>query len=280
MCLWARRPGEVGIGFWHPLTDGCGLFDPLDSRAVKTSFLTSMFPRPLIGWRRVALILALLALAGAQGRAEAQSCGRSWLQNYSTHPSPDQFVPAVFELSRTDYFAMPNRVLIGLGFFSSLFRQNPDYVDEWLYYSRMLPERERRMIISALWMAGHPKGEEFLRLYMDRVVRPESAAKLEKVLAPKEAAENPRRAKGLSSLYVQWGEFLATGDEEILRDIMTALTNDSRMTVRDRWWLACTAAQHQRVIIWCEEHAADAPPDLKDAIRLVVQAKRPEAMGG
>ncbi len=240
-----------------------------------------MFPcSPIPGRRGTVLMLALAAVVFAHGQPDARSCGRDWLHRYASQPAPDYFVPAVFELSRTDYFNMPNRVLIGLGFFSSLFRQNPDYIDSWLYYSRMLPEQERRLIISALWMAGHPKGEEYLRLYADRIVGPDTAAKLEKLLA-EDTSSSPRpQVAGLATLYVRWGEYLASGDEELLYPILEALANDSEVSARDRWWLACTAAQHERVLALCEEEAATAPPALRDAMQLVVKARSGRSLGG
>lgn len=216
----------------------------------------------------------------AAGQSDPSRCARDWLQNYSSQPDPDRFVAAIFELSRTDYFDMPNRVLVGLGFFSRLFRDNPDYVDNWLLYTRRLPEQERRLIFSALWMSGHPKGEDYLRIYADQFVGPQTAAKLEKVLARDSAAREQPRRSGMSTLYVKWGEYLASGDEQLLADILEALSNDPDVSPQDRWWLACTAAEHDAALAWCEERAASASPELRQTMELVVAAHTDRALGG
>lgn len=240
-----------------------------------------MFLRsPVYGWRRLALVFALAVAFSAHGQADPQLCARDWLNTYASQPDPDLLIPAVFELSRTEYFNMPNRVLIGLGFFSSLFRQNPDYIDTWLRYSRMLPEQERRLMISALWMSGHPKGEEYLHLYAEQVVGPDTAAKLKKVLARGTFSLDRPGASSLSALYVRWGEYLATGDDALLYEVLEGLGNQSDAPASDRWWLACTAAENAEALSVCEQASSSAPAVLREAMQLVVEAGSGRSLGG
>lgn len=213
--------------------------------------------------------LALFALATVADAAPYR--GREWLNSYYRNPEPERFVASVFDLSRNRYFALPGRAMVGIGFMASVFRQNPDEVDEWLRYCRGLPERERRMVVAALWYAGFPKGEEYLRLYAEAAEQPRMREKLMRVLEGTPSFDDLPVASR-SALHLGWGRFLATGDEGQLRRLFEAMPAIPDLTLRDRWWLACTLAEHEAVVAWCRSELPHQPVEVREGLELVLSA--------
>ena len=228
--------------------------------------------------RRGAIVAALALLVLPASAANLSTFrGRVWLNHYYENPDPDRFVASVFELSRNHYFNLPGHTTMGVGFFASLFRQHPDRVDEWLLYCRSLPERERRLIISALWYAGYPKGEAYLQLYAETATAEQERALLETVLSSSPALES-FPIQSTAGLYLAWGVYLATGEERMLRRVFDAIPNLNDMTLRDRWWIACTAAQHENVVAWCKTEIVNQSDDVRDMLELVLSAAQTVAL--
>lgn len=216
-------------------------------------------------------IVGLLLVSTGGASVVGQSRGREWIQNYAQHPDPDRFVASIYELSRTDYFELPGHAMVGIGFIASLFRQNPDRVDDWLLYSRNLPEREARLMVAALWYAEYPKANEYVRLFAQFVRSEKLRADLERL------ADNPPEWDNipLSSrpgLDLCWGRYLACGDPELLREMFTAIPQVKNLSVKDRWWLACKVAKSDAAIAWCRAHWDSQTVEVRDAMQLVLDA--------
>ncbi len=222
--------------------------------------------------RGAALGLALALPALAAARDISPFSGRDWLENYHRHPAPERFVPAVFDLSRTQYFNVPGNIPVGLGFFATLFRQHADYVDDWLQYCRMLPDQEQRLIASALWIAGHPKGEAYLRRYADEIVGPAMREQLQQALAHQRAFDE-RTVDSSRALHLKWGSYLVTGDETVLAAVLTGADQLDDLSVRERWWLACAAAGQDAVVAFCLREQDTAVTPTSDMMRLVLDAR-------
>jgi hypothetical protein len=222
------------------------------------------------------LVVLAVSVGATQSSANTPSLtpvGQYWLEHYYENNDPERFVSSLYELSRNDYFAVPGNVVVGMGFLASVFRQHPDYIDEWMRYSRLLPERERRLIISALWTAGHPKGDQYLTYYANEVVGEKLAQKLKGISQGPRPFDEPE-IQNRREVYFKWGIFLATGDEELLRTILVALTELEDLTDRDRWWLACAAARHDRVMALCKQEISHPNSRLHDQVQLVVTAHK------
>ncbi len=226
----------------------------------------------------IAVVLAAVAIAASARTDNLSRSAGGWLEYYYQQPNPDQFVTAVFALSRNNYFALPDNVPVGIGFFASVFRQNPDSIDEWMTYSRLLPERERRLMICALWSAGHPKGASYLAYYATEIVGEELGAKLIEVMERSPKLDDPEIHSSRDA-YLKWGVYLATGDEAVLRTIMEAMATRDDLTLQDRWWLAVAASRHEQVMAFCQREIATPDSPLRDLMQLVVTAQSASPTG-
>jgi len=218
---------------------------------------------------RSGVVAVLLALAtGAQ--AAQTSSAETWLNNYYQQPAPERFTSAVFELSRSGYFEESGHVPLAIGFLGAIFAQNPGRVDEWMQVSRVLPVAHQRILASALWYSGNPKGAKYLHT-LARSANPAVQHDIETLLAGTPNL-NSTEVRSVSSLNLQWGVFLATGEKTPVRNILAALgTNDNAQLTQDvRWSLAQNAAQHQRVLAICRDELSRQPNPIRETLRAVI----------
>lgn len=212
---------------------------------------------------------AVLTLASGLQAASSTSAEK-WLNDYYKHPAPDQFASSILELSDSGYFEQQGNVPLAIGFIASVFAQNPQRVDEWMDLTRNLPEAHQRILVSALWYSGSEKGAAYLRRFArdtNPALRQELMAKLAQKPSLREA-----EVRSASSLNLQWGVFLATGEKAPVQSILAALaTNDNARLSQDvRWSLAQNATQHQRVLAICRDELSRQPNAVRETLRAVI----------
>ncbi len=218
---------------------------------------------------RLLIVTGLAAVSFVS--AHAGSSAQSWLENYYQQPAPERFTSAVFELSRSGYFEEPGRVPLAIGFLASVFAQHPDRADEWMSVSRVLPVSHQRILASALWYSGSEKGATHLRALARNASAP-VRAEVESLLASHRPDLRDAEVLSAQSLNLQWGVFLATGEQQPVRNILAALgtsTND-QLAQDVRWSLAQNAAQHQRVLAICREELSRQPNAVRETLRAVI----------
>ena len=106
---------------------------------------------------------ASLAALSALHATDTSHRAWQWASHYYQNPRPDDLVTNVYSLSSSGYFESVGQPAVAIGFFSSIFAQNPQNVNYWLKESAGLPEAHRRVLVAAAWMAGHPTGARMLR---------------------------------------------------------------------------------------------------------------------
>lgn len=215
------------------------------------------------------MVAALLAATTSGAVSRPDYSAWEWINHYYEAPQPERFVESIFELSRNGYFEQPHHIPVGIGFVASLFRQNPDRVDEWLLYCKALPAHHQRLIFASLWYSGHPKGTEILEAHAAVTENPQLRALIERLLARSPVLEDTTVHSG-RSLHLQWGVFLATGDEATLRAIFEAVGDNDAIPLPQRWQLARNAAKHPRVREYCRRAAELETGMVGDVMRTVL----------
>lgn len=214
--------------------------------------------------------LAGLALAVASLTASAEPAGRweQWLDHYYQHPQPEKIVEAAFGLSHEDYYSQPGSIPTAIGFFSTVFAQNPEKVDAWFAEFRHFSAGDQRLLASALWYAGNPKGAEILRR-LASTASEDSQAAIDRVLNERQIAVTDSPVRSDSSVALQWGAFLASGNEKPVTNILAAI---GRGEVGDsaRMSLAFNAAQHDRVLEICRTQLDKQPNEVRSVLRAVI----------
>jgi hypothetical protein len=212
----------------------------------------------------LAVSLAVTALA-----ARAEVSAQAWLESYYLNPQPEQLAPAIRALSRSGYFEKPGHTPVAIGFLSTVFAQNPERVDRWLLELNGLPLAHHRLIAASLYQAGHPLGAEMLRSLAPQTpvaqdvlriaARPATAVADTPVLSP-------------SSMNLQWGAFLATGNEVHVVNILQGIGTDRpTLSTAARYALAENAAAHPRVLEICRSQLDKQPKEVQSVLRAALQ---------
>lgn len=196
--------------------------------------------------------------------------GRQWMENYYQHPAPDAFVQAVGSLNSDGFFQEPDQQATAFGFFSTVFQQNPKRVDAWLRSTRFLPLPTRRTLAIAAWLAGAPDGARHVSELFGTFNYP-VRAEVDRLLAAGAMSVNRTPVDSAAAMNLQWGAFLASGDEQHIVSVLAALgSNEPGLATSARFALAQDAASHPRVLEICREQLDRQPQAIQIELRAVV----------
>ena len=217
-------------------------------------------------------LLAGLTPAFASGEVASESRAERWFNRYYENPRPDDLLAAVHQLSASGFFERPGHTATAIGFFTEVFAQQPHRVGQWLNHTANLPEAHRRILAAAAWQAGLPRGHALLRQFAehdDAGVRLQVNDLLRRGPAP--VADTAVRSE--SSLRLQWGAFLATGNERHVVAMLQALgTDEPELTLAVRYAIAQNAAHHGRVLDICRAQLDRQPAAVRSEIRAALNA--------
>ncbi len=202
------------------------------------------------------------AVAGL--RAETQS-GRQWLEQYYRNPRPQDLITEVRSLDREGYFATAAQRDTAIGFFSVVFRQNPQEVGGWLRAaSRVLPETPRRVLAAAAWYAGSPAAAQQLRQLSasDALAERQDIARLAASGSRPEVAAIPVASE--PALNLQWGAFLASGEQRYLGNVFAAFGSEQPgLSAAARYTLVRSAVGDPHVMDLCRSELARQPASVR-----------------
>ncbi len=208
-------------------------------------------------------IAAVACAASPHDRAEISA--QAWLETYYLDPQPADVPRGIQRLSREGYFDRNEHIAIAVGFLGTVFTQNAGQVDGWLAQLNQLPPRHQRLLAAALWQAGHERGGEWLRaLGAGSPLRPE----LERLAGTPSQRIVDTSVVSVSSMRLQWGAFLASGDERHIICILEAFGLDQpQLTANARLALAQIAAAHPRVLQICQAQLERQPEEISSQLR-------------
>lgn len=207
---------------------------------------------------------AALVLASSLA-ARAEISAQAWLETYYLNPQPAELGRAVRALSREGYFEKPGHIAVGIGFLSTVFAQNPERVDGWLLEFNGLPLAHQRLIASALWQAGHPLGAQMLRMLgQDSEIK----ADIQRLAERQSVSVADTPVISPSSMNLQWGAFLASGNDRYVVNILDGIGNDHpELSSAARYALAQNAAAHPRVMEICRAQLSKQPNEVQSVLR-------------
>lgn len=220
------------------------------------------------------LVVAGLALASSFA-ARAGVSAQAWLESYYLNPQPAELTRNVAALSREGYFEKTGNTAIAIGFLSTVFAQHADQVEGWLLELRDLPANHQRLLASAAWQAGLPVGADLLRAHAkNSPVR----AEVEKMASSPSLDVLHTQVHSASSMNLQWGAFLASGDPRYIVNVLDAIgTNQPGLDSAARVALAQNAAAHPRVLEICRAQLDRQPEEVRSVLRAAVNAAAPAA---
>ena len=196
----------------------------------------------------------------------ADSSARGSLETYYLNPQPAEVPSIIRSLADQGYLKKPERTAVAIGFLSVLFARHPERVDAWLLELNNVPLQLHRLIASALWQAGNPLGADLLRHLSQYTNPPNYAVERLADLPSLPVAVTP--VLSTSSMNLQWGAFLATGEDTYVINILDAIgTDQPGLDAAARYSLAQEAAAHPRVFEICQSELAKRPAEVRSVVR-------------
>jgi len=216
---------------------------------------------------RLLLVASFALAASGVSLAANTSPAQSWLNTYYQDPQPSELATAVRALSREGYFESAGQPAQAIGFFSSVFAEHPELIDTWFAQFNTLPSKHQRVLASALWYSGDPRGEVLLR-GMSNKSSPEVRAGIDRLLAQNARPVLLTPVLSESSMNLQWGAFLASGKEVYITNILSAVGSGlPGLNEAARISLAMKAAAHNRVMEICRAQLDKQPNEVRSVLR-------------
>jgi hypothetical protein len=209
--------------------------------------------------------LAAYAVLHADTGSSDNSYGRQWMDHYYQNPRPNDFLRAVYSLNRDGYFDTDTQPNTAIGFFATVFKQNPEQADQWLRASAtLLPDRGRRILAVAAWLAGNPTGTKQVETMSscDSSDVRDGVARLVSKAPPSSVSEIPVDSE--PSMNIQWGAYLASGDRRNITNVLAALgSNEPGLATSARFALAQDASADPRVLEICRAELSRQPEPMR-----------------
>jgi hypothetical protein len=225
-------------------------------------------------------LLATLTTIRAEFVSTTAPESQQWLTHYYQNPRPDELLSSVHRLSREGYFESANQPATAIGFFSVVFAQNPHRITSWLARTSDLPVAHRRILAAAAWKAGHPAGARQLR-ELSAGVDSNLASEISELLAAGSVPVAQSPVLSQSSMDLQWGAFLASGDERNIVNVLAGLASDrGALSSSARYSLAQNAVAHPRVLEIVESQLDRQPEAIRTEIRAALQEASSTAKPG
>jgi hypothetical protein len=220
---------------------------------------------------------SLVALSSARAdQNQAAQPAWQWVAQYYQNPRPDELVSAVYQLSRTGYFESVGQPATALGFFTTVFAQNPQSVPYWLAQTSNLPEAHRRVLAAAAWKSGSPAGARLLQ-QLAEAADADVRREVKQLIANGSEPVGNTPVLSPSSMNLQWGAFLASGDERYIINVFTALgSGQPGLASSARFALAMNAVAHPRVLEICRSQLDKQPEAVRSEIRAAINAAAAE----
>lgn len=223
----------------------------------------------LAGFAALAVVQAaptLPKLVAIESDAEYNTL--KWVNHYYQNPQPEVLVKRVYVLSRMGYFEQEGQTAQAVGFFATIFAQNPNKVNSWFSEFRSLPAAHQRLLAAAAWKAGLPRGANWVKSAPGA-----NEAAVSDLLAEKPVALGETAVLTTASMNFEWGAFLASGNERHVLNILAAVGSQKpELTTSARISLAMRAAQDDRILAICRGQLDKQPDDVRDFLRAALNA--------
>lgn len=146
-----------------------------------------------------------------------------------------------------DFGAIPGKI----GFYSELFKKNPQKLAEWFADAKDMPVLSRQVFLTALTLADTEEAKKEAKAIISMDPSSEHMVKNidQELLSPKslEKTDNP------AALDLAWGAFFASGDPDYIHSLVRCAVRPDRKDDEDvtraaaRWSLKAIGKNHARV---------------------------------
>ena len=217
-------------------------------------------------------LVAFARVHAVDAASTASKPAWQWVSSYYQNPRPDDLVSAVYGLSRSGYFESFGQPAVANGLFTTVFAQNTQRVSYWLAQTSALPEQHRRILAAAAWKSGSATGARLLQELADAAGTP-IRGEIHDLLRNGSEPVGNTPVLSASSMNLQWGAFLASGDERHIINVLAALgSGEPGLANSARFALAQNAVAHPRVLEICRAQLDKQPESVRSELKAALNA--------
>ena len=191
-----------------------------------------------------------------------------WFTHYYEAPQPKLVSKAILLLSKEGVFQKEEAAAPTFGFLAGVLAKNKAIAPSLIKDLSALPEGEQKILILAIWYSGRPDTKKLLQGLLSTM--PQHKSNIENLLRTQPVLLTQISFEQTWVLDALWGNFMATGDAEPVKYIMTALPWPYGEAARAS--LAWNAAQHPRVLAICRREVTKQPPEVAKVLKEVIAA--------
>ncbi|MFA7235574.1 MAG: hypothetical protein WC058_01805 [Phycisphaeraceae bacterium] len=225
----------------------------------------------------IALTFLLVFVAPASAEFQSQEEVSKWMAFYYQHPEPAKVPEAIEFLSHAGILDKDGANPPTFGFLAGVFRENPKLISGWVERLGKMKESHLSVVVLGLWYANLPESQKLACELVDKHPQLNDRHGWVHKATPMPVEKIPLE-RGPWVLDVLWGNFMATGQKTPVVRIMAALPwmdingDTKRLLVGGaaRWSLLSNAAQHPRVLAFCEAEAATQPEEIAAKLREII----------
>jgi hypothetical protein len=224
-----------------------------------------------------AIILLLPLPLSANGMFSSQDEVCKWMTYYYINPEPNRVSDVINYMSQNGMLDEKKASPPIFGFLAGIFKMNPSQVLQSIKESKNLPPPHYSIVLLGIWYSGLPNGKTIV---IDTI---QNNAEQKKNLGYLLSGDSPNLLdiplkQGAWVLDALWGNFMATGEEEPILKIMSALPwvdvegNANLMIVGGaaNWSLTSNAMQHDRVLEICEKQVQLQPSEISIKLKKII----------
>jgi hypothetical protein len=198
-----------------------------------------------------------------------------WTAHYYLDPKPDGVDAALRAITAKGFFENDDVQAPLSGFFTEVFRANPDRIEGWI--TPYIGVARRHILYSALWMANSKSSRAALERLANGAT-PDEARSLRSLLTTPPPTIESMAIDSPAALDYLWGCFLASGsDVPVLRIIDQLKLADVRGNLNAmmiggaaQWSLSSNARQHDKVLSIVKVRMSTADRDTKAKLQEIL----------
>lgn len=200
----------------------------------------------------------------------------NWLTYYYKSPKPELMIEALDSMQSTGYFKKENAIAPMSSFLGSIFKNNDTKLESWVDAFNKYEEKEKLVLIYALWFSGTDKS----KIYLKKLKASSShKQKIEKLIQSPFKGLEKVEITSPAILDMLWGAFLATGDAAHVDRIISVLpwTNVKADIPKlliggaAKWSLTSNSLQHEKIYIYCKSTLNERPEAIKKELDSILK---------
>jgi hypothetical protein len=192
----------------------------------------------------ILILMPLPALCASQ--AEKQIELINWMVFYYQKPEPEDFPNKLIAFSKAGLLSEERKQFPFLGFASTLFRDNPARLNTWLPKLETLPTDQKRIVFLSLWLSDTGVARELFRQdkYRELISGTNYFNFETDKPVPDLGSIDPMYGGFLD---IQWGRFLASGNKEPIRLIISTLRFGDSWGAAEKYAIPLSEEQKQDI---------------------------------